>query len=72
MELWGQSMSADAALFILRWNWGSAYEIDYGGTGRWQAQRRDGRGGELAAADPRALRDVILRDYELDPVPRCA
>jgi hypothetical protein len=72
MERTDHGISADAALFMLRWNWGRAYEIDRDGAGRWQARRRDGRGADLTARSPDALRDAIVRDYDLDPVPRCA
>jgi hypothetical protein len=66
---WGGT--ADEVLAALRWNWGRGYKIDWKAGGLWTARRRDGRGGEITAANPAALREAILRDYERNPVRRC-
>jgi hypothetical protein len=43
------------ALEALRWNWGSAYEIEMDGE-TWRARRLDGLGGRMEAESPEALR----------------
>ncbi|MGH3171462.1 MAG: hypothetical protein ACRDN0_37075 [Trebonia sp.] len=60
---------AELALAVLRWNWGRAYEIDCD-PGLWRARRRDGLGEDITAREPDDLRDAILRDYDVNPVPR--
>ena len=62
--------TADEALEALRWNWGRAYEIDRDAGGLWRARRRDGLGEDLTAMTPEALRDMIFRDYDRNPVLR--
>jgi hypothetical protein len=58
------------ALDALRFHWGDAYEIDYDEELGWWAERRDGLGGRLIAADPEELFRDIQADYALNPVPR--
>lgn len=58
------------ALEALTWHWGEAYEISYSDDGAWSARRRDGLGGALEASAPEELRQAILDDYTLRPVPR--
>jgi hypothetical protein len=53
----------------LRWNWGSAYEVNYDDRG-WRAVRRDGLGGVLTGATPDELYKLITDDYSIKPVPR--
>jgi hypothetical protein len=55
-------------LEALRYSWGDAYEIGVS-AGLWTAVRRDGKG-KLEEAGPEKLRNAILADYELLPVPR--
>ena len=56
------------ALARLQWSWGSAYGIA-GGWDTWVARRRDN--GRLINADtPDRLRELLLRDYQDQPVPR--
>lgn len=57
------------ALESLRWNWGDAYEIGMTDSG-WRARRADGLGGWITAAGADDLRDEILNDYTVRPVPR--
>jgi len=65
------STTADKyALDALRWDWGDAYEIGRDGERGWRARRRDGRDGDLTAADPDKLYAVIAADYGLRPVRR--
>ena len=53
----------------IRFHWGSAYDIKFGG-GAWTARRRDGKGGTLADPLPEGLRRRIQADYVAMPVPR--
>jgi hypothetical protein len=55
------------ALDALRYDWGSAYEIE-GDTDHWRARRRDGLGGWIDAESPGDLRNQIFSDYALKPV----
>jgi hypothetical protein len=71
MDCFDPGGTADEALAALRWNWGRGYEIDWEAGALWTALRRDGRGSEITAGNPAALRDAILRDYERAPVRRC-
>lgn len=57
------------ALEALRWNWGEGYEIEIIDD-TWQARRRDGLGGWITAANADDLRNQIMADYTLKPVPR--
>jgi hypothetical protein len=50
-------------------HWGSAYDIGSGG-GEYTAERRDGRGTKLAAADRDGLCRKMQADYTADPVSR--
>jgi hypothetical protein len=52
----------------LQWHWGSAYLIT-GAAGHWIAQRRD-NGRTLTASGPGELRQMIIEDYEDQPVLR--
>ena len=56
-------------LEFLEHHWGSAYLIGAEG-GQYTADRRDGKGGTLAAADRDGLLDKIQADCDADPVPR--
>ncbi|HEX5295412.1 MAG TPA: hypothetical protein VFW50_00260 [Streptosporangiaceae bacterium] len=56
-------------LEFLEHHWGSAYLIGARGGG-YTADRRDGKGGTLSAADRDGLMDAIQADYEADPVSR--
>ena len=56
------------ALGRLQWSWGSAYGIA-GGWDTWVARRRD-NGRLLNADSPDRLRELLLRDYQDQPVPR--
>jgi hypothetical protein len=50
----------------LRADWGCAYTFSYDGTGgpqAYRADRREGGGEPLYAADPDALRAAVLEDY---------
>jgi hypothetical protein len=55
------------ALEALRWNWGSAYEIETDGE-TWRARRFDGLGGWMEAESAEALRGQIVSDYMTRPV----
>ena len=65
---WAAEQAAKT-LDALRWNWGDAYLIDHI-DGRWTADRLDGRGRTLKAANPDKLRKLIFDDYTAKPVPR--
>ena len=56
----------------LRWHWSGAYAIWHypGKNNPWHAFRRDGKGAALKADDAEALRQLIIRDYSAEPVPR--
>jgi hypothetical protein len=56
---------ARSPLELLRWNWGSAYEIE-----ECRARRRDGLGGWFEAQTPDELDELIQADYTVRPVPR--
>lgn len=56
------------ALGRLQWSWGSAYAIA-GAWGTWVARRRD-NGRLLNADNPDRLRELLLQDYQDQPVPR--
>ena len=56
------------ALAHLQFHWGGAYGIA-GATGTWVARRRD-NGRLLNAASPDQLRELMIRDYGDQPVPR--
>jgi hypothetical protein len=58
------------ALAGLRWGWGDAYRIGWDATRRWWANRRDGKGDDIKAADPDALWAMIFADYTSSPVRR--
>lgn len=55
------------ALGALRYDWGSAYEIEGDGE-EWRARRLDGLGGWIEADSPDDLRNEIFGDYALKPV----
>jgi hypothetical protein len=55
------------ALDALRFDWGTAYEIEGDGD-YWRTRRLDGLGGWLEATNPDALRNKIISDYTLKPV----
>jgi hypothetical protein len=56
------------ALGRLQWSWGNAYGIA-GGWGTWVARRHD-NGRLLHADSPDQLRELLIRDYEDQPIPR--
>lgn len=65
----GMTMTMTAeALADLQWHWGSAYLIT-GAAGHWIAQRGDD-GRTLIASGPGELRQMIIEDYEDQPVSR--
>jgi hypothetical protein len=51
----------------LRYDWGSAYEIE-GADDEWRARRLDGLGGWIEAENPDDLRNQIFSNYALRPV----
>lgn len=55
------------ALDALRYDWGSAYEIEHNGE-EWRARRLDGLGGWIEADSPDDLRNQVFSDYALKPV----
>ena len=55
------------ALDALRYDWGSAYEIE-GADDEWRARRLDGLGDWIEAGSPDDLRNQIFSDYALKPV----
>lgn len=55
-------------LDALRFHWGDAYLIAHDRD--WWAERRDGKGGRLAAPTADALEKLITADYTFMPVPR--
>jgi hypothetical protein len=59
----------DAQLADLRHHWGGAYVINCHAPERWIAERRDGKG-IIRAEDADELRDMIIADYRVVPVPR--
>jgi hypothetical protein len=56
-------------LEYLEHHWGSAYLIGNAG-GQYTAERRDGQGATLTAADRDGLAKLIAEDYAASPVPR--
>ena len=60
------------ALADLRWGWGDAYRIGWDARRRWWANRRDGKGDDITAADPGELWAAIYADYASSPVRRKA
>ena len=56
-------------LEFLKYHWGEAYLIG-AGDGQYTADRRDGQGATLAAADRDGLARKISADYTADPVSR--
>lgn len=64
-------MGADQAGVVLRnlqWHWGEAYQIT-GAAEHWLARRRD-NGRLLNASGPDGLRELMIADYQDQPVPR--
>jgi hypothetical protein len=61
----GPDIMAD--LEFLEYHWGSAYLIGTEGS-QYTAERRDGKGAPLAAADPDELCCKMQADYTADPV----
>jgi hypothetical protein len=55
------------ALDALRYDWGSAFEIEGDGD-CWRARRLDGLGGWIETESPDCLRNEIFADYALKPV----
>ena len=58
------------ALADLRYGWGDAYRIGWDAVRGWWANRRDGKGKDITAADPDALWAAIFADYTSSPVRR--
>lgn len=54
----------------LKWHWGEAYVIGHLGPDLWLAQRRDDRKVVLRASKPEELHDLIVADYDDQPVRR--
>jgi hypothetical protein len=72
MSMDGPQETADGkasmnALDVLRYDWGSAYEIE-SADGEWRARRLDGLGDWIEAEIPDDLRNQIFSDYALKPV----
>jgi hypothetical protein len=63
----GGGKAAMNALDALRYDWGSAYEIE-GADDEWRARRLDGLGGWIEAENPSDLRNQIFSDYAIKPV----
>jgi len=67
----------DPVIDALEHGWGAAYEFDRDVVGRW-ARRRDGIGGKIrggnpdapADAEPDALLQAVVEDYQFHPVRR--
>jgi len=59
----------DWTLSELREHWGDAYVIWRSAPGRWEAERRDGKG-TVRADSPNLLAEMIRADYGAQPVPR--
>jgi hypothetical protein len=59
-----------SALEAIRFGWGEAYLIGHDDERGYWAARRDRIGGLLTAADPDELRQAIIEDYAVKPVPR--
>ena len=59
----------EGPLDALRWHWDSAYLISFFEPDNWVAQRRDNRE-TLRAGNPVDLRDLIVADYNANPVSR--
>lgn len=62
----------DDALNALRYGWGEAYRIGWDARRRWWANRRDGKGQDITAADHNELWTAIFADYTSSPVRRPA
>lgn len=60
--------TTDEALALLRWHWGTAYDIRYA-WGMFTASRRD-NGATVRRPDAEELDAEILADYHAKPVPR--
>ena len=60
----------DAELDGLRWNWDTAYQIEFSDEHGWRAKRLDDLGGWLTGADADELYKAITDDYAFRPVPR--
>jgi hypothetical protein len=58
------------ALAELRWGWGEAYRIGWDAVRGWWANRRDGTGKDIKAADHDQLWAAIYADYTASPVGR--
>jgi hypothetical protein len=58
------------ALAELRWGWGEAYRIGWDAVRGWWANRRDGKGEDITAADHDELGAAIFADYTSSPVRR--
>lgn len=54
-------------LQAIRYDWGSAYEIEHDGD-KWRARRLDGLGGWMDADSADDLRTQIFSDYAIKPV----
>ena len=63
----GIGEAAVNALDALRWNWGSAYQIETDGD-TWRARRLDRLGGWMEADSAEALRSQVVSDYMTKPV----
>jgi hypothetical protein len=61
--------TAMTALETIRYDWGSAYQIECDGD-QWRARRLDGLGGWISADSADILRTQIFSDYTSKPVRR--
>ena len=59
--------AAMTPLEAIRYDWGSAYEIEHDGD-KWRARRLDGHSGWMAADSADGLRTQIFSDYAAKPV----
>ena len=66
----GTAAPDENALAELRWGWGEAYRIGWDSVRGWWANRRDGQGEDIKAADHDALWAAIFTDYTSSPVLR--
>jgi hypothetical protein len=66
----GTGVLGNYALAELRWGWGEAYRIGWDAARGWWANRRDGQGEDIKAADQNGLWQAIYADYTSSPVAR--
>jgi hypothetical protein len=64
------TVADENALADLRYGWGEAYRIGWDARRGWWANRRDGKGDDIKAADHNGLWQAIYADYTASPVAR--